>query len=100
MRRKRMIAYFMLAMAVLIAACGPKDDQPESNTKSETVITSENAPGSDSSGEKSVEPAEQNVEFKAIYVRTNGYHDGEKYPRASWITSPDEIQKYYEASEQ
>ena len=98
MRQKRIIAYFMLAVAILVAACASKDDQPESKTESETVITSENAPSSDSSGEKSVEPAEQNVEFKAIYVRTNGYHDGEKYPRASWITTPDEIQKYYEAN--
>lgn len=98
MRRKRIIAYFMLAVAILVAACASKDDQPESKTESETVITSENAPSSDSSGEKSVEPAEQNVEFKAIYVRTDGYHDGEKYPRASWITTPDEIQEYYEAN--
>ena len=98
MRRKRIIAYVMLALAVLVAACSSKGDQPESSTGSETVITSENAPSSDSSGEKSVEPAEQNVEFKAVYVRTDGYHDGEKYPRACWITSPDEVQKYYEAN--
>ena len=98
MRRKRIIAYFMLALAVLVAACSSKGDQPESSTGSETVITSENAPSSDSSGEEIMGPVEQNVAFKAVYVRTDGYHDGEKYPRACWITSPDEVQKYYEAN--
>ncbi len=98
MRRKRIIAYFMIAVALLVAACAVKDDQPESKMESETVITSEPRVSDSSNGVNSVEPVEQNVEFKAIYIRTNGYHDGEKYPKASWITSPDEIQKYYEAN--
>ena len=34
------------------------------------------------------------------YVRTDGYRDGEQYPKALWITSLDEINAYVEANQE
>ncbi|MCR4904849.1 MAG: S-layer homology domain-containing protein [Clostridiales bacterium] len=36
------------------------------------------------------------ISWKAQYIRTNGYHDGVKYPSAVLIDSPDELTRYIE----
>lgn len=38
------------------------------------------------------------IDYRAQYIRTDGYHDGEEYPRFFWITSSKELQEYYEAN--
>ncbi|MBQ9920945.1 MAG: hypothetical protein IJO52_02070, partial [Clostridia bacterium] len=37
-------------------------------------------------------------EFSAQYIRTDGYHDGVRYPVATVIHSVDELNAYYEAN--
>lgn len=41
-------------------------------------------------------PFIQDVDFKARVIRTNGYHEGESYPKVLWITSAEELKAYYE----
>lgn len=42
------------------------------------------------------ETPSKNIDFNAQYIRTNGYSDGEVYPKTLWITSPAELEAYYE----
>ena len=38
------------------------------------------------------------MDFTAQYIRTNGYNDGEEYPKTLWITSREELDDYYAAN--
>ena len=38
------------------------------------------------------------IDYKVQYIRTDGYHEGEEYPKFFWITSLEELQEYYEAN--
>lgn len=38
----------------------------------------------------------KDIDFKARVIRTNGYHEGESYPKVLWITSAEERKAYYE----
>lgn len=38
----------------------------------------------------------EDIDFKAQVIRTNGYHEGESYPKTFWITSTGELKAYYE----
>ena len=38
------------------------------------------------------------VEYRVQYIRTDGYHEGEEYPRLFWITSLKELEEYFEAN--
>lgn len=53
-------------------------------------------------GQTAPEPASadegQDIDFHVQYVRTNGYTDGETYPKTVWITSAEEIDAYYAAN--
>ena len=40
------------------------------------------------------------VDFKAQYIRTNGYSDGEEYPKIFWIATAKELKEYYEANKE
>ena len=44
------------------------------------------------------EPGDGSVPFTAQYIRTNGYHDGARYPAVTLIGSAEELQAYYEAN--
>lgn len=39
---------------------------------------------------------EEEIEFKASYIRTNGYRDGERYPKSTVISSKPELNEYIE----
>ena len=39
-----------------------------------------------------------NLSVNVLYIRTNGYHEGETYPKTFWITSREELEEYYEAN--
>lgn len=38
------------------------------------------------------------IEFHAQYIRTNGYSEGEAYPKIFWIASNGELKEYYESN--
>ena len=40
------------------------------------------------------------VDFKAQYIRTDGYSDGEEYPKIFWIATAKELKEYYEANKE
>ena len=42
----------------------------------------------------------QHLNFNAKYIRTNGYVDGEQYPKTLWLTSTAELHDYYEANKE
>ena len=42
----------------------------------------------------------QLLNFHAKYIRTNGYVDGEQYPKTLWLTSTAELNDYYEANKE
>ena len=40
------------------------------------------------------------VDYKVQYIRTNGYSDGEEYPKIFWIATAKELKEYYEANKE
>ena len=42
----------------------------------------------------------QHLNFKAHYIRTNGYVDGEQYPKTLWFMNMVELNDYYEANKE
>lgn len=40
----------------------------------------------------------QNIDFTAQCIRTDGYIEGEEYPKLMWLTSQSEFKDYYEAN--
>ncbi|MBR1741856.1 MAG: hypothetical protein IJ733_08290 [Lachnospiraceae bacterium] len=40
------------------------------------------------------------VDFRAQYIRTNGYLDGEEYPKIFWISTAKELKEYYEVNKE
>ncbi len=92
-----------------------KDMQPETesaefeNTVSDTVpdtapdtapdTVSDTVPDTVSdTRENTRESQDTEIDYRVQYIRTNGYADGEEYPKIFWITSADELKTYYEAS--
>lgn len=76
----------------LSAGCGGK---PQNNNQ----LPSKNSDGIAPS-EKLNCDLSQNIEFDAQYIRTNGYIDGENYPKALWITDAAELNEYYEENKE
>ena len=88
------LALCICLIAALPAGCG----RAESRTETDPAEPEETAPGTGEQEMENEEPEEQAVGFQARYVRTDGYHDGEAYPKTVWITSAGELREYCEAN--
>ena len=87
--KKNMRLVITLCIVVVFAAvgCGRTTGQSEDNTSLEVPEEEKNTDAA---------AGEQQIDFLAQYIRTNGYSDGEQYPKALWITTPEELSGYYE----
>lgn len=80
---KRVLGLIILIgfVVIMLAGCGHTAGKPEA---------APTAAGK--------EDTAQYIEFTVQYIRTDGYIDGEKYPKTVWITSVDELEEYYNAN--
>ncbi len=90
---KRTAAFFLCLclIAALPAGCARtagREEAPPPEAEGTVPETQEPAP----------EGRVTEVEFKAKVIRTDGYHDGETYPKSVWITSAGELGEYIEAN--
>ena len=86
-KRMRLVITLCFAMVFATTGCGRNTDQSENNISLEKI-----------DAEKTTDTAagEQQIDFLVQYIRTNGYSDGEQYPKALWITTAEELDGYYE----
>ena len=93
---KRMLGMLLCVclIAALLAGCG----RAVSRTETDPAEPEEAAPGTGEQEKENEEPEEQTIGFRAQYVRTDGYHDREGYPKTVWITSAGELREYCEAN--
>lgn len=88
---------------MLFAACGVKPGAPAQlasgaeEEPAEAAVPTETALTDAAPAETA--PADGPVEFTVQYIRTNGYVDGEKYPKAKLICSPEELEAYIAENE-
>ena len=90
---KRTAAFFLCLclLAALPAGCARtagREEAPPPEAEGTVPETQEPAP----------EGRVTEVEFEAKVIRTDGYHDGETYPKSVWITSAGELGEYIEAN--
>lgn len=94
---------FLAALAACLLFCACKAPLPVSGGGDETEPPAEtSAPAETAPAETA--PADTPrpdgpVEFNAQYIRTNGYHEEEKYPRAVLICSLEELEAYIAENE-
>ena len=90
---KRVLGLIILigVVVIMLAGCGQTANKPESELTATEALVS----GSDKEGDEGVG---QYINFAVQYIRTDGYNDGEKYPKTIWITSVDELKEYYNAN--
>ena len=90
---KRWLIPIALVMCVLaLASCKPEDAGKNNDTPVKIYTDeglSDKIPKTDDIKE---------CEFSAQYIRTDGYHDGVRYPVVTVIHSVDELNAYYEAN--
>ncbi len=90
--KKWLLSAALLMCILSLASCKP-EDVGKNNDTPVTVYTdgglSDKTPMTDDIKE---------CEFSAQYIRTNGYHDGVRYPVVTVIHSVDELNAYYEAN--
>ena len=89
-----LILCICLLLTSLLTGCGPKAGPPASDPSS----TNDTGHEDEEKGNISVDLKEQYIDFAVQYIRTDGYIDGEKYPKTSWITSVSELEEYYNAN--
>lgn len=89
-----LILCICLLLTSLLTGCGPKAGQSASDPSS----TNDTGHEDEEKGNTSVDLKEQYIDFAVQYIRTDGYIDGEKYPKTIWITSVSELKEYYNAN--
>ena len=91
---KKFIVFFILLMLVSFIGCGSGGSDSSlpmaSNNEGSNVITPSPAVSSDE--ERTV--ITPSINFKAQYVRTNGYHSEATYPDSTVINSRSELNDY------
>lgn len=85
----------VLTLTSCIAMINKKTDMP---IQKEDTLKVDNV--SESDKETAIETDYADLEFGVQYVRTNGYHDGVRYPVVTVIHSMDELNAYYEANKE
>ncbi len=90
---KKWLIPITLVMCILaLVSCKPEDAGKNNDTPVKIYTDgglSDKTPQTDDIKE---------CEFSAQYIRTNGYHDGVRYPVVTVIHSVDELNAYYEAN--
>ena len=90
---KKWLIPITLIMCILALASCKSEDAGKNNDAPVKIHTdgglSDKSPQTDDIKE---------CEFSARYIRTNGYHDGVRYPVVTVIHSVDELNAYYEAN--
>ena len=95
MKRMTGSALCLCLILALFAGCS----RAESRTESVPAEPEETAvAGQETASEEPAEPMEQSIGFRAQCIRTDGYRDGEKYPKTVWITSAGELREYCESN--
>lgn len=90
---RKWLLYAALLMCILaLASCKPEDAGKNNDTP---VKIYSDGGLSDKAPEKS---EAQECDFSVQYIRTDGYHDGVRYPVVAVIHSVDELTAYYEAN--
>ena len=94
MRRITGLVLIICLILMTAAGCGrtaevPREDPPDTDGAAAPDEEEEN-------GEAGRE--EKYLDFKVQYIRTDGYADGEDYPKTVWITSAAELEAYYSAN--
>lgn len=100
---KRFCVFFLILMLLAgLAACSAENalqnDIPASETPDagDSVISKSDAALPDGGTVPAQIAWTKSIDFKAQYIRTNGYSDGETYPKMFWISSTEELEAYYE----
>lgn len=78
-------------LALSLVGCGKEEVHSGeiTSTTNETVpITDEETSG------------DAYIDFGVQYIRTDGYSEGEEYPKAFWITSVKELEEYYDLNKE
>ena len=94
MKRITVLIICICLAVMMFAGCAKSETKPASDTPTANAPVS----ASKKEGDEGVDSKEKFVEFAAQYIRTDGYIDGEKYPKIVWITSVSEIEEYYNAN--
>lgn len=77
-------------LSAMFTGCAPAaSTEPLAAEEDAAAFGTAEKSGNDETGEKM-------IGFRAKYVRTDGYRDGEKYPKTVWITSARELEEYCE----
>ncbi len=91
MKRTATIVLCLCLLAAMSAGCACTGDRKE---------TPAQEPEETAQGTQEPAPKERETEmiFEAKYIRTDGYHDGEQYPKSVLIRSAEGLAAYYEAN--
>lgn len=90
--KKLILSVLCLVVVAALTGCGKEEQtQPAESHPYEMQFVIDDS---------SVETVGESIDFSAQYIRTNGYHDGEEYPKTFWITNVEEMNEYYELNKE
>ncbi|MBR5367138.1 MAG: hypothetical protein IK132_12910 [Clostridia bacterium] len=88
MRQTILLCFCLILFGIVILSCG----RPENATPADKPSTGISASQPSASTSDALQP----LAFSAQYIRTDGYHDGVRYPVVTVIDSADGLSRYYE----
>ncbi|MBR0391709.1 MAG: hypothetical protein IJK38_05250 [Oscillospiraceae bacterium] len=91
---KKLWIWLLCAVCILsLAGCTKGKAQESGAMQPETESA-----GNENTMTDTMETQVTEIDYHVQYIRTNGYSDGEEYPKIFWLTSADELEAYYEAN--
>ena len=88
MKQTILLCFCLILFGIVILSCG----RPENATPADKPSTGISASQPSASTSDALQP----LAFSAQYIRTDGYHDGVRYPVVTVIDSADGLSRYYE----